>query len=47
MSDEELRVLLAQLEEKSAEQAPYFDDRLLTQIGNVKKLLAANERGEV
>tara|TARA_R110000765_G_scaffold292699_1_gene388255 strand:+ start:661 stop:798 length:138 start_codon:yes stop_codon:yes gene_type:complete len=43
MSDEELRVLLAQLEEKSAEQAPYFNDRLLTQIGNVKKLLADNE----
>jgi hypothetical protein len=35
----ELRVLLARLEEKSAKQAPYFDDRLLTQIGNIKKLL--------
>lgn len=39
MNDKELRIILAQLEEKSAKQAPYFDDRLLAQIGNVKKLL--------
>ncbi len=43
MNDIELRQLLAKLEAHSAKQAPVFNDRTLTKIERIKKLL---EQGE-
>ena len=37
VSREEMQELLAKLEAKSEKQAPYFDDRLLCQIENIKE----------
>ena len=39
VSREEMQELLAKLEAKSEKQAPYFDDRLLRQIENIKEEL--------
>ena len=44
MTTEELKQLLNALQTKSNEQAPYFDDRILQQIENVKNIL--KDRGE-
>jgi len=39
MTDDGLQELLESLLAKAEEQAPYFDDRLLMQIDNIKRLL--------
>lgn len=39
MSDDGLQELLESLLAEAEQQAPYFDDRLLAQIDNVKRLL--------
>ena len=43
MTQKELKELLAALEAKAQTQAPYFDDRLLSKIEQVKALLVEVE----
>ena len=43
MTQNELKELLKALEAKAQAQAPYFDDRLLSKIEQVKALLVGGE----